>query len=288
MPSGGLGRGLGSLIPKKTVNYNPQDSEEVFVLSDQERLLRISPEKISFNPYQPRRDFPENSLNDLMESIKEQGIIQPLVVTQQGNEFELIAGERRLRSALALGLKDVPVIVRQATQQKKLEIALIENLQRENLNPIETALAYSRLIDEFSLNQEEVATKVGKSRPSVSNSLRLLNLPAEIRQAISEGRLSEGHAKYLLGLDSEAKQLTVFKKILHQGLSVKDTDQVIRKIGGTKAAKTPNEHDRKRAEELSQSLGTKVEIRRQGAGGKLIIDFHSDEEFNIIINKLKD
>ncbi|MCX6798160.1 MAG: ParB/RepB/Spo0J family partition protein [Candidatus Falkowbacteria bacterium] len=287
MPSGGLGRGLSSLIPKKTVNYDPANSEDVFVLDDsREKLIRISPDRIDFNPYQPRQDFSENALNDLVSSIREQGIIQPLLVTKNNGRFELIAGERRLRSARILGLKEIPVIVREANEQKKLEIALIENLQREDLNPIETALAYRRLIEEFSISQEEVASRVGKARPSVTNSLRLLNLPAEIRQAIAEKRITEGHAKYLLGLEGEAKQLNVFKKILRNNLTVSETDKVIKTLGGTKSARPKNYADQNRGEKLASLLGTKVEIKRQGAKGKLIIDFNSEEELNGIIDKI--
>lgn len=289
MPSGGLGRGLGSLIPKKTVNYDSGNMEEVFVMDDrQEKLIRISPDRIDFNPYQPRQDFAEGALNDLISSIREHGIIQPLLVTKNNGRFELIAGERRLRSALALGLKEVPVIVREADEQKKLEIALIENLQREDLNPIETALAYRRLIEEFSISQDDVAGRVGKARSSVTNSLRLLNLPAEIRQAIAERKLSEGHAKYLLGLEGEAKQLNVFRKILRNNLTVSETDKVIRTLGGTKAAHLKNYADQSREASLANLLGTKIEIRRQGTRGKLIIDFHSEEELNGIIDKFND
>ncbi|MFA5163170.1 MAG: ParB/RepB/Spo0J family partition protein [Patescibacteria group bacterium] len=285
MPSG-LGRGLGSLIPKKTVNYDSAATEDVFVVHDQsEKLIRISPEKIDFNPYQPRQDFSEGALNDLIDSIREHGIIQPLIVTKKDGRYQLIAGERRLRSALSLALNEVPVIVREADEQKKLEIALIENLQRENLNPIETALAYRRLIDEFSINQEEVARRVGKARPSVTNSLRLLGLPAEIRQAIAEKRLSEGHAKYLLGLESEAKQINVFRKIMRNNLTVSETDKVIKNLGGTKAARIKNTSDENREEKLSSILGTKVEIKRQGSKGKLIIDFYSEEELNSIMER---
>ena len=289
MPSG-LGRGLGSLIPKKTVNYDPisNQDEDVFIMHDQgERLIRIAPDKVDFNPYQPRQDFSEGALNDLIGSIREHGIIQPLIVTKKDGRYQLIAGERRLRSALSLGLREVPVIVREANEQKKLEIALIENLQREDLNPIETALAYRRLVDEFSISQEEVAKRVGKARPSVTNSLRLLSLPAEIRQAIAERKLSEGHAKYLLGLENGAKQINVFRKILRNNLTVSETDKVIKTLGGTKAARIKNPADASREEKLSAALSTKVEIKRQGARGKLIIDFFSEEELNGIIGRLE-
>jgi len=290
----GLGRGLGSLIPKKTMTYgqNPfhsdiSEEETVSVINDHDRILNISPDKIDFNPQQPRTVFAEAALNDLAESIKQHGIISPLLVTKKGNRFELIAGERRLRSARLVGLKEVPVIVREEQAQKKLEIALIENLQRENLNPLETARAYKRLLDEFNITQDEVAKKVGKARSSVANLLRLLSLPLEIQDALSAGKISEAHAKYLLGLEGETKQLIMLKKILRQNLTVAETNQEIKRLGGTKSAKVKDYADRAKEEELAEYLSTKIEIKRQGRGGKIIIDFYSEEEFNDILTKIR-
>lgn len=289
----GLGRGLGSLIPKKTLTYgkNPfqsdVDESEVVVVSDNDRILKVSPDKISINPQQPRTHFNDIALNDLAESIKQHGIISPLIVTKKGNDFELIAGERRLRASKLLGLKEVPVIVRAEQEQKKLEIALIENLQREDLNPLETARAYKRLIDEFNITQEEAAKKVGKARSSVANALRLLALPLEVQEALASGKLSEAHAKYLLGIEGEAKQINLLRKILRQNMTVADTDREIKRLGGTKAAKQKDYLDKAREDELSQYLGAKVEIRRQGRGGKLTIDFYSEEELSDLIKKIK-
>jgi ParB family chromosome partitioning protein len=292
MPQG-LGRGLGSLIPKKTMTYgqNPFKSEaseeEMIILHDDDRILKINPDRISINPHQPRTHFADAALNDLAESIKQHGIISPLLVTRKGNEFELIAGERRLRSAKLIGLKEVPVIVREEKEQKKLEIALIENLQREDLNPLETARAYQKLIDEFSITQEEAARKVGKARSSVANALRLLTLPNQVQEALANGKITEAHAKYLLGLEGEAKQINMLKKILRQNMTVAETDKEIKRLGGTKAAKTKDYFDRAREEELEEFLTTKVEIKRQGKGGKLVIDFYSEEELNGILKKIK-
>jgi len=292
MPQG-LGRGLGSLIPKKTITYgqNPFKSEiseeEMVILHDDDRILKISPERIAINPQQPRTHFSEVALNDLAESIRQHGIISPLIVTRKGNDFELIAGERRLRSAKLIGLKEVPVIVREEKEQKKLEIALIENLQRENLNPLETARAYQRLMDEFNITQEEAAKKVGKARSSVANALRLLALPMPIQDALAEGKITEAHAKYLLGLEGEAKQVNMLKKILRQNMTVAETDKEIKRLGGTKAAKPKDYFDRAREEEMGEFLTTKVEIKRLGKGGKLIIDFYSEEELNGMLKKIK-
>jgi len=298
MPSG-LGRGLGSLIPKKTMTYgqNPysqnnasnigEEDLTMMVLNDHDRILRVSPERIDINPQQPRTSFSESALNDLAESIKQHGIIQPLVVTKKGDRYELIAGERRLRSAKILNLKEVPVIVREEKEQKKLEIALIENLQRENLNPLETARAYQKLINEFNITQDEAAKKVGKARSSIANALRLLSLPLEIQEALAGGKISEAHAKYLLGLDDATKQLNVFKKILRNNLTVAETDKEIKRIGGTKSAKPKDYSDKAKEEELNEYFSTKVEIKRRGKGGQLVIDFFSEEELGDILRKIK-
>ncbi len=291
MPQG-LGRGLGSLIPKKTVTYgqNPFKAEiseeETVVLSDSDRILKISPDKIVINPQQPRTHFSESALSDLAESIKQHGIIQPLIVTKKGDKYELIAGERRWRSAKLIGLKEVPVIVREEKDQKKLELALIENLQRENLNPLETARAYKRLIDEFNITQEEAAKKVGKARSSVANALRLLALPAAVQEALASGKISEAHAKYLLGLENEAKQLNMLKKILRQNLTVAETDKEIKRLTGSKETKPKDYFDRAQENELSEFLGTKVELKRHGRGGKIIVDFYSEEELIAILKKI--
>ncbi len=291
MPQG-LGRGLGSLIPKKTMTHgqNPFHEEKAVettaVFSDGDRIIRVAPELISVNPKQPRTHFAESSLNDLAESIRQHGIISPLIVTRQGEGFELIAGERRWRSAKLIGLKEVPVIVRAEKEQKKLELAIIENLQRENLNPLETAFAYRRLMDEFNITQEEAAKRVGKARSSVANALRLLSLPPEIQAALAEGKISEAHAKYLLGIEGTARQVNMLKKIMRQNLTVAATDKEIKRLGGAKAAKPKDYFDRSREEELAEYLATKVEIRRQKKGGQLLIDFYSEEELNEILKKI--
>jgi ParB family chromosome partitioning protein len=294
MPSG-LGRGLGSLIPKKTMTYgqnpfsadSPIEEKEITVISDNDRVLKINPERIVINPQQPRTHFAEAALKDLADSIKQHGILQPLTVTKKDGGFELIAGERRLRAAKMVGLKEVPVIVREEKEQKKLELALIENLQREDLNPLEAARAYRRLIDEFNITQEEAAHKLGKARSSVANALRLLTLPNAVQEALAGGKISEAHAKYLLSLEGEAKQLNMLKKIMRQNLTVAETDKEIKKIGGTKAAKQKDYFDRAKEEELGEFLSTKVEIKRQGKSGKIVIDFYSEEELNGILKKIK-
>lgn len=292
----GLGKGLGSLIPKKTVSYgeNPfkADKDSVTprgdIVPDSERIFLVSPSLIDFNPYQPRTFFSDSGLSDLAASIKEHGILQPLVVTRKRDDrFELIAGERRLRSSKLIKLEKVPVIIRTETNQKKLEFALIENLQRENLNPLETAKAYSRLLEEFNIGQEEMAKKVGKARSSVANTLRLLTLPPEAQNALARGSISEAHAKQLLALEGETQQLAMLKKILRHNLTVIDTGKEVKRIKGGKEKKYKDDLDKSYEIELENSLGTKVEIKRKGRGGQLVVDFYSEEELNNILTKIK-
>lgn len=290
MSNKGLGRGLSSLIPKK-INVQDDLIENVSVnVSDKNSssVQNIDPRLIVANPYQPRKDFDPIALNDLIESIKEHGIIQPLVVSPKGDKYELIAGERRLRSAMELEMREVPVIIREVSDQKKLELALIENLQREDLTPIESAIAYSRLINEFNLTQDELARKMGIARSTVANTLRYLSLPEEIQDALSKKQISEAHAKYLLGLDSEVKQINIFRKILYNNLSVRETDRLIKQYGGTKKAKiTAGENDKQIIDSLQLYLGTKVDIKRGKKVSRIEISFYSEDDFKNIIKKIK-
>ena len=311
----GLGRGLSSLIPQKPIvqQTQPVVAAESAVLNvpqtapvapsapmapvtheqnvnvpDSGRVLQVPVELIDINPMQPRLKFSDHRIDELVESIKKYGVIQPLIGTRKGERYELIAGERRLRSSKKAGLKTVPMVIRDVKEQEKLEVALIENLQREDLNPVETAIAYKRLIDEFNLTQEDVAKHVGKSRSSVTNTLRMLNLPEEVRLALIDGKITEGHAKYLIGIDSEEKQMVLFRKILHNNLSVRDTSQESRRMGGTKAARIKiNYEDKDKEFALREFFGTKVEIKRKGQGGKSIVDFYSNDELGGIMGKVK-
>ena len=290
----GLGRGLDSLIPKKVNKILvSKTGDSVVNVSNQDEsqgVMQVSPSEISVNPYQPRRRFSDSHIDELVESIKIYGIIQPLIVTKkEKGGYELIAGERRWRSAKKLELDTVPVIVRDADRQEKLEIALIENIQREDLNPIETAISYRKLVDEFNLTQIELAGRVSKSRSSVANSLRLLNLPEEIQNAMSEGRISEGHGKIILGLENEVKQMALFRKILHDGMSVSDTsfESKVTKNRKPKTEKVVNYQDKDKELIIREFFGAKVEIKRKGSGGQVVVDFYSDDELEVIVNKLK-
>ncbi len=290
----GLGRGLDSLIPKK-VNKIPVSNTGDSVVDvshpdERQSVIEVSPANISVNPYQPRKKFSDAHIDELAESIKIYGIIQPLIVTKkEEGAYELIAGERRWRSAKKLGLATVPVIVRDADRQEKLEIALIENIQRRDLNPIETAVSYRKLVDEFNLTQEELAGRVSKSRSSVANSLRLLNLPEEIQNALSDGRISEGHGKIILGLENEVKQMALFRKILHDSMSVSDTsfESKIVKTPKTNQVKPVNFQDKDRELVIREFFGAKAEIKRKSSGGQVLIDFYSDDELEELVNKLK-
>ena len=292
MPNNGLGRGLGSLIPQK-VNKVATTSSGDAVLdvaseSDKNKILQLEIGKIKVNSLQPRSDFNETQLNELVESIKQYGIIQPLIVHNKNGQYELIAGERRLRAAKIVGLEKVPAIVRDVDEQEKLEIALIENLQRENLNSIETALAYRKLIDEFNLTQEEVGIRVGKSRSSITNILRLLNLPEEIQQGLKDGRINEGHAKLISGLEGEDKQMALYHKIIRNDLTVDGAITESRQMGGTKHARIKiNYEDKDKEFAFREFFGSRIEVKRKGRGGEIKIYFSDDDELSEIVSKVR-
>lgn len=285
--SSGLGRGLGSLIPTKRPPVTPA-APPVAVVSGGEQVREIAPDKIQPNPHQPRHMFDDEHLADLRDSIKEHGIIQPLIVTEAGDgRYQLIAGERRWRSAQQLGLATVPVIVRDLSEQKKMEIALIENLQRMNLNAIEVARAYQKLMDEFNLTQEQLAKRVGKSRPAVANSLRLLGAAPEVQEAVERGEISEGHARVIVGLPME-DQLPMLAKIKQSQLNVRDTEKAGKEIVVQKHVRKVNVdvEMRAREERLQAMLGTKVEIKKSGTGGQVIISYFAPEELEALIDRL--
>lgn len=282
-----LGRGLNSLIPNKT---SPAVKKQISTLAPEEadgRIIEVPVEDIKENPLQPRERFTDSKLEQLAESIKEHGVIQPLVGTRSGGKYELIAGERRLRASKIAGLKKVPMIIREASDQKKLEVALIENIQRENLNPIDLGHAYQRLMGEFNLNQEEAAKRMGKPRSTITNHLRYLNLPEEIQLALIDGRILEGHAKYLAGIEGEKKQLMIFRKIVRNGLTVSDAHKEITKAGGTKKARIKiNYQDKDKEFAFREFFGAKTEIIRKGKGGKVILEFFSEDELKGMVEKI--
>jgi ParB family chromosome partitioning protein len=279
-----LGRGLGSLIPSRA-----DSQEDGFIgTTSKDQIHEIEVSKIHPNPHQPRRNFDGESLADLVSSIKVHGIIQPLIVLEARGECQLIAGERRLRAAKMIGLKKVPVIIRSVTNQQKLELAIVENVQRQNLNPLERARAYRQLIDEFNLTQEEVAKKIGQSRVTVTNTLRLLQLPPEIQKGLSENKINEGHAKVLLGVSSAEEQMRIFKEIVRNNLSVRVAEVQARKVSVRKHSRILRQDANLRAsaEQLQDALGTKVEIKKSGQQGAILVHFYSGEELQEIIRKI--
>ncbi|MBD3247784.1 ParB/RepB/Spo0J family partition protein [Candidatus Falkowbacteria bacterium] len=254
-----------------------------------ENVREIPVDDIRDNPKQPRKNFDEEKLKELGASIKRYGMIEPIIVSQaEDGKYEVIAGERRLKASKMADIEKVPVVVRNVDDQKRLEIALIENLQREDLDPIETAMAYKELMDKFGLNADRIARRVGKSRPKVSNTLRLLGLPGEIQQALTSGAINEGHAIYLLGIDSPVKQMDLFRKITMNKWTVAETGQAVKKAGGTKHSQVKiNMGDEEKEDRLRDFFGTKVEFRRARKGGRIVIRFFSEDELDNIMKKIK-
>ena len=281
----GLGKGLSALIPVAP----PQSVQNT---SRDDPKTQVDIDKISPSPFQPRRAFDEIKLQELAMSIRNQGIIQPLVVRPKGERFELIAGERRWRAAMKAGLSTVPVVVRQASDRDALQLALIENLQREDLNPIEEATGYRRLQDEFTWSQEEVADKVGKSRPAVTNALRLLALPSEVQQEVASGNLPAGQARALLGLQSEAVIITAYREVLARALSTRETEKLVRnlKLGRRRRRELPavDPDLRSLVEELQRALGTKIRVlpKARSNKGKIEIEYYSLPDLERIIGMI--
>ena len=273
---GALGRGLSSLIPQRAV-------PESAVLDVQ--LARIKP-----NPYQPRRHMDDAVLGELAASIREHGVLQPILVTETLDGYQLIAGERRVRASRLAGLERIPALVRQLADRDQLEVALVENVQRADLDPIEEALAYRQLIDDFGLTQEQVSDRVGKARATIANTLRLLDLHPDVQAAIVDGKLSEGHGRALAGLAPEG-QAQVLRTVVGHGMSVRQTEELVRRLREPKPAPTPTtqrlDPDLERVEtHLRERLGTKVSLSRSRTGGRIVIEYYSDEELNRLYEHL--
>jgi len=307
----GLGRGLASLIPQKKSVFNEADkkteeSEKNKTSSDVEAPENITSENISENsgnannikeidiakiipnPHQPRKDFSPEKLQELADSIKQHGIIQPIILTKNGEQYEVVAGERRLQAAKLAGLTKIPAILREVSDQQKLELAIIENIQRHDLNSIEEAKSYLKLTQEFGLKQEEVADKVGKSRSAVANKLRLLNLPIEIQKALMKGGITEGHAKAILAIENPEKQRALYDLIIKTGLTVRQAENKTKEISVRTHKRVINiDPEIKRIEdELIAKLGTKVKLSKSGTGGRIVIDYYSKEELDNLVSKI--
>ena len=275
----GLGRGLGALIP---------DDDE----PKQPGQLQLEVDRIAPNPFQPRRAFHQEKIEEMAASMRDQGVIQPLLVRRQGDRYELIAGERRLRAAVKAGLREVPVVVKEASDVEALQLALIENLQREDLNPIEEASAYQQMQREFGLSQEELAARVGKSRPAVANSLRLLLLPKVVQEEVAQGKLAVGQARALLGLQDEAAIIAAAREVVAKSLSTRQTEKLVSRFrSGRRRRRGTALSDpdlRALVESLQRALGTKVHlIRRPGSSaGKIVIEYYSATDLERILHAI--
>lgn len=293
----GLGRGLGSLLG------NVMDEDIIITqntalpaANENERLHVLGIERIEPSPDQPRRTFDKEKLQELADSIREKGVLQPIIVRRKGSDFEIIAGERRWRAAQLAGLQEVPAIIRKSENQDALELGLIENIQRDDLNPVEEAQAYGRLSKQYNLTQQEIAQKVGKDRATIANSLRLLDLDPEIHQMIIQSEISVGHAKVLLGLTEKEQQLRIAQEIIAKKLSVRATESL---VNASKEQKAPAREGaledidvsgrlaERIGEEIQKVLGTKVRVEYANKKGKISIHFYSDEQFNNLVTRLK-
>jgi ParB family chromosome partitioning protein len=272
----GLGRGLAALIPQRTADAGPTEVP----------LARIRP-----NPLQPRRRMGEAELEALAASIAEHGVLLPILVTQTLDGYQIVAGERRFRAAQLAGLERIPVVIRQVADRDQLELALVENLQREDLNPVEEALAFRQLMDEFGLTQEDVAARIGRARSTVANTLRLLDLDAKVQQLVIDGALTGGHAPAIGGLPAD-QQARVAEIVVERDLSTRETEELVRRLREPRADKpvqgaAPRDADLERVEEdLRRTLGTKVTIARSRKGGRIVIEYYSDEELGQLYDRL--
>jgi ParB family chromosome partitioning protein len=289
----GLGRGLGALIPQSGA-------------PEERGVDMVDIELITPNPEQPRLHFDQAALEELAASIREHGVLQPVIVTRVTSElgpaaYQLIAGERRLQAARIAGVEKMPVVIKEAAGNELLELALVENLQRQDLNPIEEAIAFKRLSDEFSMTQEQIAQRVGRSRTAVANIMRLLSLAPDIRASIASGQISEGHARALLAIDDEKERIDAWRKIVADGMSVRDAEDVARalralsgqgtrstsKTGRTAGAPARGDaHLRDLESRLRVALGTRVMLTKSKRGGRIVIRFHNDEELEGLIDRL--
>ena len=272
-----LGKGLSALIPEAD---RLEDGEEEF--------FRCPVEAIEANPYQPRQDISESDLEDMVNSVREKGIVTPLLVSRTETGYQLIAGERRWRAAQKAGLERVPVVVREVTPYESLELALIENIHRKDLNAVEEALAYKRLLEEAEITQDSLARRVGKDRSSIANLLRLLNLPLSIQKDLIDGRLSMGHARVLVGIGDPEEQKGLRDAVIKKGLSVRQTETLAKKRRGPRNLKNKQSeldyYVQSLADKLKLSLGTKVEIKKRGREGRIVVYFYSDEELERLLD----
>jgi ParB family chromosome partitioning protein len=276
-----LGKGLEALIPEHKHDTGEGDG----------RVIEVIVDEIAANPYQPRSRVDQTSLEDLKQSISEKGVLQPVIVRRRSGRFELVAGERRLRAAKLANLKSIPAIIKSVSDSEALEIALVENLQREDLNPIDEARGYKELINRFELTQEQLATKLGRDRSTIANVLRLLNLPEQVRSGLEEGKITMGHARALLGLEDPKQIEGVYRSILHRGLSVRQVEALIRRrlkarTRRTRSAPAVDAELGRIEEDLMRKLGTRVKIISHGGHGRIEIEFYSNDDLTRILDTI--
>lgn len=286
-----LGRGLSAILESPDTDITSSDISGGFVAG---AIALLPIEQIEANPFQPREDFDQESLNELSESIKEQGIIQPITVRKMGyDKYQLISGERRLKAAKLAGLDEIPCYIRIANDQQMLEMALVENIQRESLNALEIAISYQRLIEECELTQEELSQRVGKNRSTVTNYMRLLKLPAELQIAIRDNKITMGHARALINIDDQQTQLTILKNIISKDLSVREVEEIVRNLNKQPSARRqpqaielPRELEEQR-ENIASKFGTKVNVTLNQKGkGSIAITFNSQKQLEKILEEL--
>jgi ParB family transcriptional regulator, chromosome partitioning protein len=275
----GLGKGLGALIPEEDTNL------------ENNAVMKIEMNLIKANENQPRKNFDEEKIEQLAESIKEHGIVQPIVLKKEGNTYTIVAGERRWRASKSIGLKEIPAVVMELTDKQVLEISLIENIQREDLNPIEEAIAYKKLIDEFNLTQEVLSKRIGKSRTAVTNCLRLLNLDERVQDYLIDGVISEGHGRTLLAVPDKDTQYMLAQKVIDEGLNVRDTEKFIKSLGKEKKEKNSKSKDNiyfvDIKDKLQDYFGTKVSLINKKNKGKIEIEYYSEDDLQRILDILK-
>ena len=276
-----LGKGLGALIPETKRETGGGEGSVVEIIIDE----------IAANPYQPRSSMNDGSLKDLKESISEKGVLQPVIVRRKSGRFELVAGERRLRAAKLANLRSIPAVIKSVSDSEALEIALVENLQREDLNPIDEARGYRELIKRFNLTQEQLAKKLARDRSTIANVLRLLNLPKQVKSALEEGKITMGHARALLGLEDGKQVESVFRTLLHRGLSVRQVEALVRRKikARTRRSRTARAVDPEIGrieEELMRKLGTRVRVSARGGHGKIEIEFYSNDDLTRILEAI--
>lgn len=275
----GLGRGLSALFPGESA-------------AEQEKVEQIHVKSIKPNPYQPRTVFSEEAIEELSNSIKEHGILQPIIVRRKGTAHEIVAGERRVRAAQLAGIDEVPAIIRQLSDEETMEIAILENLQREDLTPIEEAEAYNQLMDNLRMTQEQLAFRLGKSRSHIANHIRLLALPEQVRDLITEGTLSMGHGRTLLGLRKKAQTLPIAERVIKEGLNVRQLEKLVQQLNGDVPRETKSEKVdlflQERESNLRDYFGTSVKIKKTKNKGKIEIEFFSEEDLERILELMKE